>query len=225
MSALKRPRRYRTCVATLGSTALLASTLTAYGSLADPAWAASPSKAPEQLTMAIAWTGTQAAGVPPLLAVYNKANPSVHWNLVENVTEEKLLAEEAAGDAPSVAMLDTTNLVATMATTAAILPLKPYITSSKLQSDSVHPGFPLQQHLPRRPVRPPFLRGHLRPLLQQDPVPKGRYRWSSHDAQPIGHRRQEADDNRLQRAIYPVGFRAHHAEGARGLPLRWALGQ
>lgn len=34
---------------------------------------------------------------------------------MENVTEEKLLAEEAAGDAPSAAMLDTTNLVATMA--------------------------------------------------------------------------------------------------------------
>ena len=140
MSALKSSRRYRTCVATLGSTALLASTLTAYGSLADPAWAANPSKAPEQLTMAIAWTGTQAAGVPPLLAAYNKANPSVHWNLVENVTEEKLLAEEAAGDAPSVAMLDTTNLVATLATTAAILPLKPYISSSKLNLTQFTPA-------------------------------------------------------------------------------------
>ena len=51
--------------------------------------------------------------MPPLLAMYNKENPSVHWDLVENITEEKLLAEEAAGDAPSVAMLDTTNRVAT----------------------------------------------------------------------------------------------------------------
>jgi multiple sugar transport system substrate-binding protein len=82
--------------------------------------------------MAIAWTGTQAAGVPPLLKIYNKAHPDVHWNLVENVTEQKLLAEEAAGDAPSVAMLDTTNLVASMATTGAILPLKSYISASKL---------------------------------------------------------------------------------------------
>jgi multiple sugar transport system substrate-binding protein len=87
---------------------------------------------PEQLTMAIAWTGTQAAGVPPLLKIYNKEHPDVHWNLVENVTEQKLLAEEAAGDAPSIAMLDTTNLVASMATTGAILPLKSYISASKL---------------------------------------------------------------------------------------------
>lgn len=82
--------------------------------------------------MAIAWTGTQAAGVPPLLKIYNQEHPDVHWNLVENVTEQKLLAEEAAGNAPSVAMLDTTNLVASMATTGAILPLQPYISSSKL---------------------------------------------------------------------------------------------
>ena len=90
--------------------------------------------------MAIAWTGTQAAGVPPLLAIYNKENPTVHWNLVENVTEEKLLAEEAASDAPSVAMLNTTNLVATMATSTAILPLKPYISSSKLNMDQFTPA-------------------------------------------------------------------------------------
>ncbi len=61
-------------------------------------------------------------------------------NLVENVTEEKLLAEEAAGDAPSVAMLNTTNLVATMATTAAILPLQPYISSSKLAMNQFTPA-------------------------------------------------------------------------------------
>jgi multiple sugar transport system substrate-binding protein len=140
MNAHKLPGRSRTCAATLGSAALLASTLTAYGSVTSPAWASSSGKAPEQLTMAIAWTGTQAAGVPPLLAMYNKENPGVHWNLVENVTEEKLLAEEAAGDAPSVAMLDTTNLVATMATTAAILPLQPYISNSKLDLNQFTPA-------------------------------------------------------------------------------------
>ena len=140
MNAHKLPGRSRTCAATLGSAALLASTLTAYGSVTSPAWASSSGKAPEQLTMAIAWTGTQAAGVPPLLAMYNKENPGVHWNLVENVTEEKLLAEEAAGDAPSVAMLDTTNLVATIATTAAILPLQPYISSSKLDLSQFTPA-------------------------------------------------------------------------------------
>jgi multiple sugar transport system substrate-binding protein len=124
-------------MATFGSAALVATTLTAYAGPAARAWASSQ---PEQLTMAIAWTGTQAAGVPPLLAVYNKENPGVHWNLVENVTEEKLLAEEAAGDAPSVAMLDTTNLVATMATTGAILPLQSYISGSKLNMDQFTPA-------------------------------------------------------------------------------------
>ncbi len=125
------------CTATLGSAALLASTMAVYGSFAN---AASASGSPEQLTMAIAWTGTQAAGVPPLLAMYNKENPSVHWNLVENVTEEKLLAEEAAGIAPSVAMLNTTNLVASMATSTAILPLQPYISSSKLNLNQFTPA-------------------------------------------------------------------------------------
>ncbi len=124
MTTPRTPRRSKTFTVKLGSGALLAATLAAYGSPGGQAWASGTPKSPEQLTMAIAWTGTQAAGVPPLLAMYNKENPSVHWNLVGNVTEEKLLAEEAAGDAPSVAMLDTTNLVATMATTAAILPLE-----------------------------------------------------------------------------------------------------
>ncbi|HXW82251.1 MAG TPA: extracellular solute-binding protein [Acidimicrobiales bacterium] len=122
---------------TIGSAVLLGATLTASGGLTSSAWASS---APEQLTMAIAWTGTQAAGVPPLLATYNKENPGVHWNLVENVSEEKLLAEEAAGDAPSIAMLGTTNYVATLATTSAILPLQPYITSSKLNMNQFTPA-------------------------------------------------------------------------------------
>ena len=127
MTGPKKLRRPHTRMVALASGALLTATLTTYAGGNNPTWASGNS--PEQLTMAIAWTGTQAAGVPPLLAMYNKENPSVHWNLVENVTEEKLLAEEAAGDAPSVAMLNTTNLVATMATTAAILPLRPYISS------------------------------------------------------------------------------------------------
>ncbi|GAA3104664.1 ABC transporter substrate-binding protein [Pseudonocardia yunnanensis] len=95
---------------------------------------------PEQLTMAIAWTGTQAAGIPPLLKIYNQEHPNVHWNLVENVNEQKLLAEEAAGDAPSVAMLDTTDLVASMATSGAILPLQSYISSSKLDVNEFTPA-------------------------------------------------------------------------------------
>ena len=66
--------------------------------------------------------------------------PKRSLDLVENVTEEKLLAEEAAGDAPSVAMLDTTNLVATMATTAAILPLQAYISNSKLDLNQFTPA-------------------------------------------------------------------------------------
>lgn len=90
------------------------------------------SNSPEQLTMAIAWTGAPANAVQTLLNTYNKAHPNVHWNLVTNVTEEKLLAQEAAGNAPSTAMLNTTNLVATMATKQAILPLQPYITKTKL---------------------------------------------------------------------------------------------
>jgi multiple sugar transport system substrate-binding protein len=140
MTTPRTPRRSKSFTVKLGSGALLAATLAAYGSPGGQAWASGTSKSPEQLTMAIAWTGTQAAGVPPLLAMYNKENPSVHWNLVENVTEEKLLAEEAAGDAPSVAMLDTTNLVATMATTAAIQPLQPDISSSKLNLDQFTPA-------------------------------------------------------------------------------------
>jgi multiple sugar transport system substrate-binding protein len=114
------------------------------GALAGCASSASSSPGtkanPEQLTMAIAWTGTQAAGVPPLLQMYNQQHPDVHWNLVENVTEQKLLAEEAASDAPSVAMLDTTNLVASMATTGAILPLQPDISSSKLDLNQFTPA-------------------------------------------------------------------------------------
>jgi multiple sugar transport system substrate-binding protein len=137
MTGLKKTRTLKTCTATLGAAALLASTMAVSGGFADAAFA---SGSPEQLTMAIAWTGTQAAGVPPLLAIYNKENPTVHWNLVENVTEEKLLAEEAASDAPSVAMLNTTNLVASMATSTAILPLQPYISSSKLNMDQFTPA-------------------------------------------------------------------------------------
>ena len=93
------------------------------------------SASPEQLTLAIAWTGTQAAGVPPLIKLYNKEHPSVQWNVVSNVSEQKLLAEEAAGDAPSAAMLITTNLVATMASSGAIVPLQPYVTRSHFQLD------------------------------------------------------------------------------------------
>ncbi len=119
-------------VLTLGTRTpvLLASAALAAGTaaVASPAAAA----APEQLTLAIAWTGSQAATMPPLLAIYNKQHPATHWDLVENVTEQKLLAEEAAGDAPSAAMLNTTNLVASMATTGAIVPLAPYIRASKL---------------------------------------------------------------------------------------------
>jgi multiple sugar transport system substrate-binding protein len=137
MTGLKKTRTLKTCTATLSAAALLASTMAVSGGFADAAFASS---SPEQLTMAIAWTGTQAAGVPPLLAIYNKENPTVHWNLVENVTEEKLLAEEAASDAPSVAMLNTTNLVASMATSTAILPLQPYISSSKLNMDQFTPA-------------------------------------------------------------------------------------
>lgn len=88
--------------------------------------------APEQLTMAIAWTGDPAKAVQTLLDTYNASHKSVHWNLVTGVDEQKLLAEEAAGNAPSVAMLNTTNLVATMATKGAILPLASYIKQSKL---------------------------------------------------------------------------------------------
>jgi multiple sugar transport system substrate-binding protein len=123
----KRAITFRRSTATVSTAVLLTGMLSAYGSITSPA-----SAAPEQLTIAIAWTGPQAAGMPTLMAMYNKENPSVHWTLVENVTEEKLLAEEAAGDAPAVAMLDTTNLVATMATTGAILPLKSFIAMSKL---------------------------------------------------------------------------------------------
>lgn len=136
MTARKHSRALKTCTASLGSAALLASSLTAFGGFTNAASASSP----EQLTMAIAWTGTQAMTVPPLLAMYNKEHPSVHWNLVQNVTEQKLLAEEAAGDAPSVAMLITTDLVATMATTSAILPLQPYISKSKLNLKQFTPA-------------------------------------------------------------------------------------
>lgn len=130
MNATNGNRRSRQRLATLSATTLLCGALASYGAQGPGAWASSTP--PEQLTLAIARTGTQAAGAPPLLAIYIKENPQVHWNLVENVTEEKLLAEEAAGDAPSAAMLDTTNLVATMATSDAILPLQPLITASKL---------------------------------------------------------------------------------------------
>lgn len=102
--------------------------------------ASAASASPEQLTFDIAWTGTQAAGVPPLIKLYNKEHPSVHWSVVENVSEQKLLAEEAAGDAPSAAMLITTDLVATMATTGAIVPLKPYVSASKFNLGQFTPA-------------------------------------------------------------------------------------
>src|ERR1700685_18070 len=120
--APRRARLIRTSFCALSFGALLLSALAACSS--NPSSGAGTKANPEQLTLAIAWTGTQAAGVPPLLKMYNQEHPDVHWNLVENVTEQKLLAEEAAGDAPSAAMLDTTNLVASMATTGAILPLQ-----------------------------------------------------------------------------------------------------
>lgn len=130
---LKSPRRAR--FSRIGFGALAFETLLA-GALAgcssSPSGGPGTKAHPEQLTIAVAWTGQQAATMPPLLKLYNQEHPDVHWNLVENVTEQKLLAEEAAGDAPSVAMLDTTNLVASMATTGAILPLKSYISSSRL---------------------------------------------------------------------------------------------
>ena len=175
--------------------------------------------------MAIAWTGTQAAGVPPLLAMYNKENPSVHWNLVENVTEEKLLAEEAAGDAPSVAMLDTTNLVATMATTAAILPLQPYISSSKLDLNQFTPASLYSNTYLGAQYALPFFEDTYGLYYNKTLFQKAGIAGPPDYAQPIGGGRQEADDHRLQRAVHPAGLRAHHAQGARGLPLRWALGQ
>jgi multiple sugar transport system substrate-binding protein len=130
----KTPRRARLVRTGCGAFgALLIGVLAACSSSPSSGSGATGTKAdPEQLTMAIAWTGTQAAGVPPLLKIYNQQHPDVHWNLIENVTEQKLLAEEAAGNAPSVAMLDTTNLVASMATDGAIQPLQPYVSSSKL---------------------------------------------------------------------------------------------
>lgn len=114
--------RKQTLILALAVGATCSTVMTAYAN----------SNTPEQLTMAIAWTGAPAKAVQTLLDTYNKEHPNLHWNLVTNVTEEKLLAEEAAGNAPSVAMLNTTNLVATMATKQAILPLQSYITSSKL---------------------------------------------------------------------------------------------
>jgi multiple sugar transport system substrate-binding protein len=130
-STPKTTRRPRAALASLSVVgALLAGALAACSS--SPSGGAGTKADPEQLTIAIAWTGQQAATMPPLLKIYNQEHPDVHWNLVENVTEQKLLAEEAAGDAPSAAILDTTNLVASMATTGAILPLKSDISSSKL---------------------------------------------------------------------------------------------
>jgi multiple sugar transport system substrate-binding protein len=132
-----RPRILRTSFVVLG--AVLIGSLAGCGS-SSPSSAAGTKSNPEQLTLAIAWTGTQAAGVPPLLQIYNQEHPDVHWNLVENVTEQKLLAEEAAGDAPSVAMLDTTNLVASMATSGAILPLQSDISSAGLNMNQFTPA-------------------------------------------------------------------------------------
>src|ERR1700749_949109 len=99
MNSPNGKRAARACLATLGCGALLSGTTSGYGGLLTQAHAGSAPA--EQLTLAIAWTGTQAAGVPPLLKIYNQEHPSAHWNLVENVNEQKLLAEEAAGDAPS----------------------------------------------------------------------------------------------------------------------------
>jgi multiple sugar transport system substrate-binding protein len=126
----RRTRFLRTCFCALAVGVVAAGALA--GCSSSPSNGAGTKADPEQLTLAIAWTGQQAATMPPLLKIYNQEHPDVHWNLVENVTEQKLLAEEAAGDAPSAAILDTTNLVASMATTGAILPLKSDISGSKL---------------------------------------------------------------------------------------------
>ena len=119
--------------------ALVATALTSTALLAAVPVAASAAS-PEQLTFDIAWTGAQGAGVPPLINLYNKEHPSVHWTLVQNVPEQKLLAEEAAGDAPSAAMLITTSLVATMATTGAIVPLASDIAQSKFSLKQFTPA-------------------------------------------------------------------------------------
>ncbi|WP_433293694.1 extracellular solute-binding protein [Pseudonocardia sp. CA-142604] len=136
--ALRRAWFARARLGALTCGALLASALA--GCSSSPSSGTGTEAHPEQLTMAIAWTGTQAAGVPPLLKIYNQEHPNVHWNLVDNVNEQKLLAEEAAGDAPSVAMLDTTDLVASMATSGAILPLQSYISSNKLNVNDFTPA-------------------------------------------------------------------------------------
>lgn len=137
-SAAKRGPKLSGRLATL---ATATATITATAALAaTPLGATDASASPEQLTLAIAWTGAQAAGVPPLIKVYNKEHPSVHWSVISNVTEQKLLAEEAAGDAPSAAMLITTDLVATMATTGAIVPLKSYITASNFKLNQFTPA-------------------------------------------------------------------------------------
>ncbi|HVT71264.1 MAG TPA: extracellular solute-binding protein [Trebonia sp.] len=134
----RRSRHMRLGFAALAFGTLLAGALV--GCSGSASSGAGTKADPEQLTLAIAWTGSQAATMPPLLKMYNAQHPDVHWNLVENVTEQKLLAEEAAGDAPSAAILNTTNLVASMATTGAILPLAPDISSSKLDLSQFTPA-------------------------------------------------------------------------------------
>ena len=82
--------------------ALVAATITSTAALASaPLGASTASATPEQLTLAIAWTGTQVAAVPPLIDRYTREHRSVHWNVIENVTEQKLLAEERGCGRPA----------------------------------------------------------------------------------------------------------------------------
>jgi multiple sugar transport system substrate-binding protein len=89
-------RRARAAVALLVLLALGAAAVTA-------AAATRSSKAPEKLTIWVGWQARELGVFKSVVAEYNKAHPNTQWNVVGNISDDKIVAAIRAGNAPDVA--------------------------------------------------------------------------------------------------------------------------
>lgn len=96
----------------------------------------------ENLVLALAWSGPTnlIATMRAIVADYNRTHPGVHWTVVYNYSEEKLLSDIAANRAPAADMLITTQFVPTLAAKGAIQNLTPYIQKAHLQMSQFTPA-------------------------------------------------------------------------------------
>lgn len=83
---------------------------------------------PEHLVMSLNWSGEESQSVMnEIINIYNSQHPNVKWTIEPAFTEDKLLAQIAAGNPPSASMLKTTDFVPTFAAKGAIQSLEPWI--------------------------------------------------------------------------------------------------